>query len=302
MSIFALPSLLALIIKLWLFKVAGRRLFLDNPMLAFFLCSLLGMNINEFGYYAFANEATVLLPVLLLFYITVVYAVAAYFLMVIDMLYPVRFVKTGLLSVATLLAMVTATTDLVIADAVRTDYSITRVAGEFYWVMQAYLLVLLVGGLFLLARGALKNTQSMIRKRCLAILLGTSPVILTGIGILAAIQLGFEPNGALILSLMTTVTLILLIYIESRYRLFLFLSYVPYTRERQIRKAVTDLVAESVEALFKSGGALDMKAVSGKFESALIEMAIEATGGNKTHAAEVLQIGKATLHRKLVKA
>ena len=111
--------------------------------------------------------------------------------------------------------------------------------------------------------------------------------------------MGAKINGAVIISLMTSLMLVILIYTEKRYRLFKFLSYVPYTREHELRTRANRLVEQMIDDLFNGESAVNFKDIRSEFETTLIEIAIESTGGNKTHAAKILGIGKATLHRKI---
>lgn len=299
MSLLAFPSILALVIKLWLFRVSGKALFVSNPFLAYFLCSLFALNLVELTFFLQLIPPDNALPILISYYIAAIYSAAAYLAIAINLVRPSRLTQVSVFLMATLMAVLMCIPDLVIAGVTYISYSITKIPGEYYWLLQIYLVGILIIGTAILLYGLFYHQNSLTRKRCLAILISTVPMTIAVISVVGLMALGYPINGAVILSLVTTLTLIILIYTESRYRLFLFLSYVPYTIENDIRKHIAILVRQSVEALFKQGGTLDMKSISAKFESALIEMAIEATNGNKTHAAEILQIGKATLHRKL---
>ena len=53
------------------------------------------------------------------------------------------------------------------------------------------------------------------------------------------------------------------------------------------------------QAIFYENHSLALKDLRSEFESVLIELAIQSTGVNKTYAARVLGIGKATLHCKI---
>jgi len=302
MSLFILPSLTALGIKLWIFLVSRGELFRNSPLLAFFLCALFALNLAELLILLNVSEASQALPLMMAYYVAAIYSATALLMLVTSLIWQKRFLNTGIMIVATTVAILTCIPGIFLSGAASIGYSLIRVPGEFYWAQQSFLLAILFFAVCTMFYGALKSKSSLVRKRSFALILSTAPLALTAMIIILIMSTGYLLNATVILSLVTTITLVILIYTESRYRLFLFLSYVPYTRESEIRKAVADLVRESVEALFRSGGMLDMKAISGKFETTLIELAIEATDGNKTHAAEILQIGKATLHRKLGKA
>jgi len=302
MSLLLLPSLTALGIKLWIFLVSRGALFKNNPLLAFFLCALFALNLSELLILLNVRTADHALPLMMAYYVAAIYSAAALLMLALSLIQPGRYLNLGIMIVASGVAVLTLIPGVFLQGAESIGYSLIRVPGEHFWVLQSFLFVTLFAAVGAMFHGALKSKDRLARKRSIALLLSAAPLALVAIVIVFAMSAGYLLNATVILSFVTTITLGILIYTESRYRLFLFLSYVPNTRENKIRKAIANLVRESVEALFNSGGALDMKAMSDKFDRALIELAIEATNGNKTHAAEVLQIGKATLHRKLVKA
>ena len=58
------------------------------------------------------------------------------------------------------------------------------------------------------------------------------------------------------------------------------------------------MVNQAIHVLY-SNHKLALKDLRSQFEGTLIELAIQSTNGNKTHAAKALSIDKATLHRKI---
>lgn len=91
------------------------------------------------------------------------------------------------------------------------------------------------------------------------------------------------------------------IKLDKQYRRFRLRSYLPYTQECRLRKQFNMHISDTIKSLFQTENKTDLKGIVARFESSVIDLAIAASGGNKTHAAQLLKIGKATLHRKIAK-
>lgn len=302
MTLFILPSLVALGIKIWLFSVSRLALFRDNPYLAFFLCALFGLNLAELILFIVKNNPQGALPVMMGYYVAAVFSAASYLILTISVVQGSKALTKMLLVLALIMSVLVCIPDIFISGTQSIGYSLTRAPGEHYGWLQAYLILSIATAIGVGFYGVIGHKDKIVQKRSLVVLIGTTPMALMTIAIISVMILDYRLNATIILSLMTSVTLAVLIYAEKRYRMFKFLSYVPYTQENQLRNQISLLVSETIDALFQKGQKVDFKNISARFEFTVINLAIEATDGNKTHAAEILQIGKATLHRKLAKA
>ena len=301
MNILILPSLVAIGIKIWLFSVSRWLLFRDNPYLAFLLCALFGLNLTELILFSVINDTDGALPVMMAYYVTTVFSVTAYLMFVINVVKSAKSVTKYLLIAAFIVSILVCIPDFFISGTHSIGYSLTRTPGEHYGWLQAYLLISMCSAIVICAYGAISSKDRLVRKRSLVVLMATAPMALMAISIITVMIMGYKLNATVILSLMTSVTLMMLIYAEKRYRLFKFLSYLPYTQEYKLRKQINILISDMIKTLFQKDKKPDFKEIIAKFESSVIEIAIVAANGNKTHAAQLLQIGKATLHRKIAK-
>jgi len=93
---------------------------------------------------------------------------------------------------------------------------------------------------------------------------------------------------------MTTVN-----YTVRRERFFILLSRIPFTREYYLRSQFTRLFHHAITSLFSDSAELALPEMRDRFQHHIIELALEVTGGNKRHTAALLNIGQATLHRKI---
>jgi DNA-binding protein Fis len=299
MSYLALSSIVALLIKLSLFWVAKGALFKDNQPLAFFLIALCALNIAELMLFIHMDNEHYLLGILQSYYAAGVIAAASLFYLGIHVTQRKVYYAAISFAASILIAILTFIPDVILSGFQSIGYSVTRIPGEYFPVLQVYLIGTLVMSVALLLYGALKSADRMVNKRSLVLLISVVPLVFFTITITVTLSLGIKINGTVILSMMTSLMLVILIYCEKHYRLFKFLSYVPYTHEYELRTRAGKLVDKMIQDLFDSGSSVNLKDIRAQFETALIQLAIESTGGNKTHAAKLLGIGKATLHRKI---
>ena len=299
MSLLALSSILALLIKFSLFLVGKSALFKDNQPLAIFLVALCALNLSELLLFANEGNKQVLMSVLQIYYAAAVISAAALFYLCIHIIRAKKLFAAISFAISIIIAFLTFIPDIILGGYESIGYSITRIPGEYFLLLQIYLIGTLLLGCALLFSGAVKSSDRMVNKRSLILLISVFPLVFFAVTLTITLSMGFKINGTVIISMMTSIMLAILIYSEKQYRLFKFLSYVPYTHEYRLRSKARKLMDQTIEDLFNSNKPVKFKEIRSEFETALIELAIESTGGNKTHAAKQLGIGKATLHRKI---
>lgn len=298
MSMLAVPSLFALIIKGMLFAVIRDGLFRRNTTLAVFLATLFMLNLAEFILLVNGTSPGISLWAMKGYYVAAVFTAATFLALALSLYSRDRLVSSGFLVAAGLLSAFIIAGDDLIAGAQPISYSVTRVPGDYYWVIQAFVILSTLSGLVVLGINAVRSPRQIARQKSTVILIGTAPMGIFIIGIIIAMALGYRVNATVIQSLLSTLLLAILIFTEAKYHLFRFLSYVPLTPEYKIRTKAQAIVAQAISDLYENHR-LALKELRSEFEATLIELAIQSTDGNKTHAARVLGIGKATLHRKI---
>lgn len=297
-SAILIPSIIALLFKGVLFLMARGELFKKHTILAIFLIALCALNLMEFLvlYHMDGQHALTLMR---MYYVAAVFTAAAFLCLPLYLSKTHPFIHLSIYSIGGVLGFFTLFSNEAITGVQLTSYSITRVAGDSYWVLQSFIILASLIGLLLLTYIAINSKQLITRQRSTIILFCTAPFVITALLIITLMAFNYNLNATMILSALTTFMVGLLIYTESKYKLFMFLSYIPYTREHGIRAEAGKLINQAILDLFDERKKLPLKEMRSEFETALIKLAIESTGGNKTHAAKVLGIGKATLHRKI---
>ncbi len=297
MELIAIPSVLALTIKIWLFI----KVKFDNRDLLLLLSGLFCLNLFELISFMPSSTGSQVLFVLQLFYIALIFVVGILLnfcarLSGFDYLtlgYPHYILASGL-------AITIVFTDSIVAGVQLISYSITRVPGENYWIVQVYVILGFTIALALLLHGSIKQTPPQ-NKKCLVILLAFLPMEIGLIVTIILMQLGFKINGTVILSCTTTFFLMVLIHTENKEHLlenlFSVLIKVPFTAERQAYKRVNSQVMHVLGELY-DGHNIKLKTHITLIEKEMIETAMQLQASPK-NTAENLGISVSTIERKI---
>ena len=299
MSLLALSSIIAILIKFSLFWVGKSALFRDNQPLAFFLIALCALNLAELMSFVYLDNPPFLLNVIKFYY-------AAAILSATTLFYLSTHITRGsglhvAISFATsmIITALIFVPDVMISGVESIGYSATRIPGKYFFILQIYLIGTLVLSIGILLKGIMNSQSSYINQRSLILFISVAPLVFFAILLTITLSLGIKVNATVFLSIMSSLMLAILIYTEKRYQLFKFLSYIPYTREHELRSRAGRLINQMIDNLYTDKKKVNFKEIRSELETILIEIAIEFTEGNKTQAAKVLGIGKATLHRKI---
>ena len=291
---YSLPSISAISIKLLMFWYGRKTIRGANSTLWMLLGGLLGVNIAElilFGYAGDSNNPGALVT-LTMYYVFVVISGTGFVLFSLQL---ADFSTPLIKRIITVAAIVTIFVTLIpgagLAGAKSIGYSVTRVAGPYYWILQINIIGFLLASISLLIYTVKKGNVWIKRRRATAMLIGSLPTTVATIAIVTLMQLGFKINATVISSLTFNILLAVLIYTEYEYRLFRFLSFIPSTSEFK-------LTNYAIKAAHRARSNNLREAID-YFERALINDTLVKCGGNKTATAEALGVSRATLRRKL---
>lgn len=289
------PSLTAILIKLLIFWLGRNSIKNISPWVCLFLIGLFGANFIELISFIFLNVAA---DWVVKFFLTAYYGflvVCSVGFLAIACELTGKFNKRNsrliaFLMLAGLLVLVVPGAGLNGFESI--GYSFTRIPGDFYWVLQFVIPGGWLIGLTILFQHMKKGEDWYSKRRAYALLLATSPA---GIGILFVailMQLNYQINATLVISVTTNFFLAVLIYTEYEYRLFRFLSCVPATEENKIIKQAAKVLSCANNS--------KLAVVVSDFEKILIEDSLRKHGYNKMQTANFLGISKTTLNRKIM--
>lgn len=304
MTLWVVPSLVAMLAKLILFWVARSSL-TSRPAFTLLLVSLFIMNGVEFS--SFFRTASLApenydqyLWMMQLYYLAGVGTMVA----VADVALSITFKNAyrfrqvnGVL--AAIVGVLTIVPGVVIAGIEPLGDLVRRVPGPAMPVWSAYI----VGGCiasFACLMWGIKNAHTLLqRRKSCALTLAFLPLLISGGLVALLMSLGYAINGVATLSISTTILVVILYVSDTRYQLYNFLSSVPVTAEYKNWQKLRDLSHQLKEAAAMPERQQDLRALIQDIESASISIAIDANEGNMSKTARHIGVSRATVLRKI---
>lgn len=293
MQYLVLISVLALSLKLlalWNIKGLIKK---ASPFALAIAIAFLVMNVCELCGFYFASREGGGLPILITYYAAAVLAAFSMFALALQ---TTRLrTKHWLIPLAILFCIIEATLIVpgaAIAGIESIGYSATRIPGPLYIVVQVGMLLPLgsMFGLLLFTLFNSKRRESVTKAK--VYLFSFSPLAVVMILVIILMALGLKVNASGFISLTVCLTMWVLLFASNEKNQYLFLSFIPNTREhRSVYSIATNLASPD------NG----LKQALLELESRIIEETLAKTDGNITHASEILGIGRSTLSQKVTK-
>ncbi len=294
MTPYVLPSLFALSLKIVLIGISQKQLLKINPVLLALFLSLLGLNICELLSFLGDNIKGIAL-IIIKFY--TLFALSTSFLM---LSYSLDLYKKLSLTVSLFLGALFCTCSIIlfvpkltILDVQSIGYSLTRIPGPFYFILQIALALSLLGTIGVNITSIIRPISEQAKRRSLIFLISISPVIFTGLTVILLMAMGAKINGIIFVSLAVIVTLWVLIYLtlmtERKENLYHFMALLPASREQRFILQMSE---------FLDRPDMGVKEAMATLEQELYYQVLLKTGNNKSKAANIIGVSRQTLLRR----
>jgi len=293
MSIYVLPALVALVIKIYVLVIAhtARTTQVYSRMVLVFALH----NLTEvISYIQFLQGS---MPELLfrvyyaatmvMLYYMCVYAIAVTRIPFLKKLHvPLTlWVASG--------AVIAIGTDWLIAGFKPIGYSITAIQGPYYWMFGLSTLAALVFVTGTLVLGYRRSEEHKVQVQCLYNLAALSPVVILGFVIIPLLLTGQEINAAVVLPICTTLFLLITLQSEAKHRFTDIRRYLPFSREREMNTQVMSLISQF------SMDQISYKEMSEQIEKIAIQHKLALSGDSISEAARRLKMKRTTLYSML---
>lgn len=303
MELLILPSVLAICIKIGIFLRYHGSLRRENIDLGLFFLAVFFLNLFELLSIKadFSPDSSML--ILLAYYCCVIFTIHGFMniaLQYSQFSWHTPRVRFGLNIVLALLVVNLIFNRSIIAGVEPMNaFTLTRIAGDNYWVLQAYLVAGLVFAMGLLIRGMQQAASNIARQKCMVVLISAALPVMMSMSVVGLMALGVQINGVIFMSLSLSVMLGLMVFAEEKTRLFRLLTIMPYTRERQLHKQllakITDCVTISENPQQET---VNLKQMMKELEGSVVEHVLGYYDGNQKKAANALGVSEATLSRR----
>lgn len=298
--LYAIPSFFAFFFKLFLIVLHLRKdISRTNFWFLSFLFGLLGMNLFEFFSFFYVSQANSALLILSFYYLFVEITVFSFLFLSLSITNNIKvFITLPLIVLFFLSIVLIFLPDAAIVGVKSIGYSITRVAGPHYGVLQFLILAPLASAMAILF-GYSTLGSKVVKRKARVLLLASLPLVLTVVCVMILMNLGYQINASVILSTMVVFTILILINAERQEDSFQLIdrayaykitSLFPNSRDHRFVKKMTALVANPEMGLARGRELIEQE---------MIREALLAADGNKSQAAEMLGISRQTLMRKI---
>lgn len=303
---FALPSLTAFLILAWIiFRADKISIVKESKPLALLFFSLVGISFIEFGTYTKLLTPSLLL--MKLFYISCFIGMSGIFSQALKVSgLSVIFIKRtykGLGAFCIFLIILMLGSNLLVSGFEFISYSYTREPGQFYWLVQLFLISTILSTILLLTIGT-KNKNKIDARRSKFLLLSISPLLLIALVLIILMQSGIKINASIIFPVFISYYLMMILQTEKDESLFSLLMKVPFSRERESFKEISKEVQQfliSTELSFSEKTKMDslsLKDLTASIEGLIVEHAVKLNQGSQVRAASLLGVSSSSICRK----
>ena len=303
----ALPSLTAVLIQGWLFFNTDKRNLIKTnlPLLLLFI-SLFGISCIEL--FTYTKSISPNLFVVKLYYVFCSLGLTGILIQSIKLsgIKPTieRKAVLGITSFCITVSLLMLNTNLSISGIEQTSYSYTRIPGEHYLLIQLYFTLSNIFTIYFLMRGMKNKNNFLHSKKAKVLLYSLSPLIISGILLIALMQAGIGINGSIIFPVLICYFLLLFIHTEKEEAIFSILIKIPFTKERHSLKLInceiqkflinTDMSKSFEDNRFSTS----LKTLINSIENILVEHAVDLSHGSQVKAASLLGISSSSICRK----
>lgn len=293
LTLYALPSIAALSLKLTIFWFGRNSLSTASLWLWLFLLGLFGMNLVELIGFYYVEQPEKGIIWLSGYYIFAELA----FLSLVALSLENANRLSGMIKLLVALFFIVGVIPLIVPGlaldgAKSIGYSVTRIPGPYYFIVQIAILLPLMGSVCVSGYYALRGKSHSVRRKSQILLISCIPIFSSVILVMAAMQMGYAINASVVLSLMITITLLILIATEHKENQYKFMSLIPKTKEHIFVKQLSNLIVDPTIGLDQGRELIEQE---------MIKEALILSSGNKIKAASILGISRQTLQRKMDK-
>jgi len=292
MSLFALPALVALILKIWVYALAKKS---DQSSQTFlWLLVFFAMhNLSEFLVIAqfFENQGTINY-LLRFYYVGLIFSLAYMCIFATTTAHQNNHNRHDLiiLSVAVLFSLVMIQTDLVIAGSSAIGYTVTAIKGHYYFLFQFIVLLGFVRIFYVLIHQYLTTLNIQVQLKCFYAMFALSPIIVISTLVMLMMHLGYPYTAALILPFASTLVLLIVVLSHKHNDLINIRGRLPFSAHRAAERQLVNIYRSFANE------DLGLNQAKRDIERIFIQSALDRSGNNVSQAAARLKIKRSSLY------
>lgn len=264
-----------------------------NPHLLTLFFSLLALNISEALTVIFHNNISIGYYILIAYYVSAIFVFTCLLNLTLSL-----FVKKKILIFTNTSLVIPFITllffEFTIAGVEPIYYSFTRIQGDYYFLITAYLQSLVIStACILIYFGFYKNNN-----QARSILYCVQPLLIGLIVVIAFLNTGH--NALFVGSTLSTLSMLLLVATQSKNRLLKIKLLLPWTTEYRERKVLKQMLYQAHYKIITQE-ICDIREVTKETQDLLISKAINLNEEEATKVSKLINIPYSTLRKKYMK-
>ena len=291
MDYFILPSVIALIIKLYIILAAHK----SKHGINFFvpLVIVFGLhNLCEFLLYVLYYQGIYSLQLFKVYY-SITFVMAGFIVVYALKISEIKFnyvLKNIIYIACTSLALYAFSSDSVISGVEDIGYSLTATKGHNYLLFQYLIPVFLLFSLCLMLYGFRKHKEYSKKAACLISTFALLPIILTIILVILIMTFGVKINASGLLPLSTSLFLFILIKFEAQHQLIDVRRFIPFSPERQLSNEFM-----KVSSLY-STNQINYKSFCEEVQKISLKYKLDQNNGNVSQTSRSMGMHRSTVN------
>lgn len=293
MSIFVLPALLALALKIYILVVAhaarSSRVFCGMVLV------FAAHNFIEVVAY-FQYSGGTLSETLFRVYYAATFCMLCYmclYAIEVSKLKQLKKLLIPIVSWMTLASILVLFSNTLVSGVEPIGYAVTAIRGSNYWLFSATTLIALVFVAASLVTGYQKSASHHTKVQCLYNLFALAPIVVLGFVIIPLMYSGYQVNAAGFLPLCTSLFLLITLQSESRHHFTDIRRFLPNSLERKTSLEIQQLISRF------SMDQISYKEMSQEIEKIALQHKMEEAGQSVSQAARLLKMKRSTLYSML---
>ena len=297
LSQFTFYYLVAVLVQIILL-ILVRKERIETPRLSLLIVLFMALNATTLSGLITPLDNEIVLETLLRLFYAVIFLQSATFLsyaIQISMLKTGRItrqIENGVWIAALCGALFSLLTDEIIMGYHSFSIIITAIKGDNYWISVIQGQMAVLTAVAVLVRAWTKLPESTQKKRCLVILISYASHALHSLVIVALMRYGVEINFAITFPFLSTLSTLLIVYGEVKYR------YNPVKKPTAEKQEMSDRdKLNNIFTKYEKGEYSFIQAMD-KIDLLLLMHAYNKHDGNMMRAAKAMGLGRSTLYKK----
>jgi len=290
-SIYIIPAVVAFFATAYLLFLLNKKEGSSKVLFTMVLVFLAHHICETLGFIEFIKNSPHVIYQLKVYYIVTFWALIYIFMYALEISkVTIKHINVILYGLGAVITALISYNDTIIAGANSLGYIMTAQKGAYYFIFQITSLLLLSTLIGILFHTYKKTTNTVTQTQCIYMLIAFSPLLLTVLGVMLLMTLGFEINAAVVIPISSTLFLMILLKSEAEHKLTDLRRFMPFSPERQTSQEIMELYTSYTQ------NEISYRDCMAKIERILVMDKYNKSGNNASMTAKLMGMPRSSLY------